>query len=156
LAVTGIVYQAAAYVLMKAGAFLIITLLIYYYGIYTREDIRGFGKVNPFMAFVFTVLLLSLAGIPPTAGFIAKVYLFQAAVDAGMAWLAFVGLLNSAFAVAYYLWIIKEMYLEEPKGNVKPKDTGYLVPTFAVGLLALLTVVFGIWVTPIATASISF
>ncbi len=156
LAVTGIVYQAAAYVLMKAGAFLIITLLIYYYGIYTREDIRGFGKVNPFMAFVFTVLLLSLAGIPPTAGFIAKVYLFQAAVDAGMAWLAFVGLLNSAFAVAYYLWIIKEMYLEEPKGSVKPKDTGYLVPTFAVGLLALLTVMFGIWVTPIATASISF
>jgi NADH-quinone oxidoreductase subunit N len=155
LAVTGIVYQAAAYVLMKAGAFLIITLLIYYYGIHTREDIRGFGKVNPFMAFVFTVLLLSLAGIPPTAGFIAKVYLFQAAVDAGMAWLAFIGLLNSAFAVAYYLWIIKEMYLEEPS-ITKAKNTDFIVPTIAIGILAGLTILFGVWVTPIVKASVLF
>ena len=108
------------------------------------------------MAFVFTVLLLSLAGVPPTAGFIAKVYLFQAAVDANMAWLAFVGLLNSAFAVAYYLWIIKEMYLEEPKGVERPKDTSFLIPTVAIGLLALLSVVFGIWVTPIVNASLAF
>ena len=156
LAVTGIVYQAVAYVLMKAGAFLIVTLLIYYYGIKTREELRGFGKVNPFMAFVFTILLLSLAGVPPTAGFIAKVYLFQAAVDANMTWLAFIGLLNSAFAVAYYLWIIKEMYLEDPKGAIKPKDTSFLLPTMAIGLLAVLTVLFGIWVTPIVKASIAF
>ena len=156
LAVTGIVYQAVAYILMKAGAFLIVTLLIYYYGIRTREELRGFGKVNPFMAFVFTILLLSLAGVPPTAGFIAKVYLFQAAVDANMAWLAFVGLLNSAFAVAYYLWIIKEMYLEEPKGIGKPKDSSFLVPTMAIGMLAVLTIIFGIWVTPIVNASLAF
>ena len=156
LAVTGIVYQAVAYILMKAGAFLIVTLLIYYYGIRTREELRGFGKVNPFMAFVFTVLLLSLAGVPPTAGFIAKVYLFQAAVDANMAWLAFIGLLNSAFAVAYYLWIIKEMYLEEPKGIEKPKDSSFLAPTMAIGMLAVLTVIFGIWVTPIVNASLAF
>jgi len=156
LAVTGIVYQAAAYVLMKAGAFLIVTLLIFYYKIYTREELRGFAKVNPFMAFVFTVLLLSLAGIPPTAGFIAKVYLFQAAVDAGMAWLAFIGLLNSAFAVAYYLWIIKEMYLEEPQGVKKAKDSSFLVPTVAIAILAALSVLFGIWVTPIVKASALF
>jgi len=155
LAITGIVYQAVAYILMKAGAFLIVTLLIYYYGIKTREELKGFGKVNPFMALVFTILLLSLAGVPPTAGFIAKVYLFQAAVDAGMAWLAFVGLLNSAFAVAYYLWIIKEMYLEEPKTVEKPKDTSFIVPNTAVATLALLTVIFGIWVTPIVKASIA-
>jgi proton-translocating NADH-quinone oxidoreductase chain N len=156
LAITGIVYQAVAYVLMKAGAFLIVTLLIAYYGIKTREQLRGFGKVNPFMAFVFTILLLSLAGVPPTAGFIAKVYLFQAAVDAGMAWLAFIGLLNSAFAVAYYLWIIKEMYLEEPKGISKPKDTSFVVPTAAIAMLAILTVIFGIWVTPVVKASVLF
>jgi len=156
LAITGIVYQAVAYILMKAGAFLIVTLLIYYYGIKTREQLRGFGKVNPFMAFIFTVLLLSLAGVPPTAGFIAKVYLFQAAVDAGMAWLAFIGLLNSAFAVAYYLWIIKEMYLEEPQGVEKPRDLSFLVPTLAVGMLAVLTVIFGIWVTPVVKASLAF
>ncbi|NPB05865.1 MAG: NADH-quinone oxidoreductase subunit N [Aquificae bacterium] len=156
LAVTGIVYQAVAYILMKAGAFLIVTLLIYYYGIKTREQLRGFAKVNPFMALIFTVLLLSLAGVPPTAGFIAKVYLFQAAVDAGMAWLAFIGLLNSAFAVAYYLWIIKEMYLEEPQGISKPSDRSFVVPTTAIGLLAVLTVLFGIWVAPIVQASLAF
>ena len=156
LAITGIVYQAVAYILMKAGAFLIVTLLIYYYGIKTRQELRGFGKVNPFMALVFTILLLSLAGVPPTAGFIAKVYLFQAAVDAGMAWLAFVGLLNSAFAVAYYLWIIKEMYLEEPQTVKKPSDTSFITPTLAIGLLAALSVIFGIWVTPVVNASIAF
>ncbi len=156
LAITGIVYQAVAYILMKAGAFLIVTLLIYYYGIKTRQELRGFGKVNPFMALVFTILLLSLAGVPPTAGFIAKVYLFQAAVDAGMAWLAFVGLLNSAFAVAYYLWIIKEMYLEEPQTVKKPSDTSFITPTLAIGLLAVLSVIFGIWVTPVVNASIAF
>jgi len=156
LAVTGIVYQAAAYVLMKAGAFLVVTLLIYYYGIKTRQDLRGFAKVNPFMAFVFTVLLLSLAGVPPTAGFIAKVYLFQAAVDAGMAWLAFIGLLNSAFAVAYYLWIIKEMYLEEPSAPKRPSDSSFVVPTAAIALLAGLTVLFGIWVAPIVKAAVAF
>jgi len=156
LAVTGIVYQAVAYILMKAGAFLIVTLLIYYYGIQTREQLRGFGKVNPFMAFVFTILLLSLAGVPPTAGFIAKVYLFQAAVDANMAWLAFIGLLNSAFAVAYYLWIIKEMYLEEPQNVAKPSDKSFVVPTAAIGLLAILTIIFGIWVTPIVQTSQAF
>ncbi len=156
LAITGIVYQAVAYILMKAGAFLVITLLIYYYGLHTREDIRGFGKVNPFMALIFTILLLSLAGVPPTAGFIAKVYLFQAAVDAGMAWLAFIGLLNSAFAVAYYLWIIKEMYLEEPSDIRKPATAEFLVPTTAVGMLAALSVLFGIWVTPVVKASTLF
>ena len=155
LAITGIVYQAVAYILMKAGAFLIVTLLIYYYGIKTREELRGFGKVNPFMAFIFSILLLSLAGVPPTAGFIAKVYLFQAAVDAGMTWLAFIGLLNSAFAVAYYLWIIKEMYLEEPKGIEKPKDVSFIIPNTAIATLALLTIIFGIWVTPIVKASSS-
>jgi len=156
LAITGIVYQAVAYILMKAGAFLIVTLLIYYYGIQTREQLRGFGKVNPFMAFVFTILLLSLAGVPPTAGFIAKVYLFQAAVDAHMAWLAFIGLLNSAFAVAYYLWIIKEMYLEEPRNVAKPSDKSFIVPTAAIGLLAVLTIIFGIWVSPIVQTTQTF
>ena len=156
LAITGIVYQAVAYILMKAGAFLIVTLLIYYYGIQTREQLRGFGKVNPFMAFVFTILLLSLAGVPPTAGFIAKVYLFQAAVDAHMAWLAFIGLLNSAFAVAYYLWIIKEMYLEEPQNVAKPSDKSFIVPTAAIGLLAVLTIIFGIWVSPIVQTTQTF
>ena len=66
------------------------------YNVTRREELRGFGKVNPFMAFVFTILLLSLAGVPPTAGFIAKVYLFQAAVDANMTWLAFIGLPNTS------------------------------------------------------------
>jgi len=156
LAITGIVYQAAAYILMKAGAFLIVALLIYYYGIRTREEIRGFAKVNPFMAFVFTILLLSLAGVPPTAGFIAKVYLFQAAVDAGMAWLAFIGLINSAFALAYYLWIIKEMYLEEPQEITKPSSKTFLMPTLAISILSFLTILFGIWVSPIAKASLFF
>ena len=68
------------------------------------------------MALVLTIFLLSLVGIPPTAGFVGKFYLFGAAVRAGYFWLAVIGVLNSAMAAYYYLRIVVVMYMREPEG----------------------------------------
>ena len=81
------------------------------------------------MALVFSIFLLSLVGIPPTAGFVGKFYLFGAAVREGWIWLAIIGVLNSALAAYYYLRIIVYMYMREPAGaptEVTPSMAGVL------------------------------
>ena len=91
------------------------------------------------------------------AGFISKVFVFTAAVNAGMTWLALVGLLNSAFSVAYYIWIAKQMYLEEPtleKPVNAPTDKRLIVIPLAV--MAVLLVILGIWINPVLDASSAF
>ena len=69
----------------------------------------------PITSFCLAISLLGLAGFPPLNGFWSKLVLFGAAVDGGYAWLAFIGLINSAISVAYYLLVIKRMYMDESK-----------------------------------------
>jgi NADH-quinone oxidoreductase subunit N len=76
------------------------------------DSFNGLAKTNPFLAFVMTVALLSLAGIPPTAGFFAKYYIFTAAFQAGHAWLVLVAILASLIGVYYYFKIIIAMYFK--------------------------------------------
>ena len=80
------------------------------------EDFGGLAARQPWLAVALTVFLLSLIGIPPTAGFVGKFYLFGAAVRSGYIWLAVIGVLNSAVAAYYYLRIIVYMYMREPDG----------------------------------------
>ncbi len=75
------------------------------------EDFYGLNKRSPYLALVMLFALLSLGGIPPTAGFLGKFFVFRAAVDAGYWWLALIGILNAFVALYYYLGIIKYMYL---------------------------------------------
>jgi NADH-quinone oxidoreductase subunit N len=75
------------------------------------SDFRGLGRRQPVAAFAMLLFLLSLGGIPPTVGFFGKLYLFAAAVHAGYAWLAVVGVIMSAVSLYYYFRIVKEMYL---------------------------------------------
>ncbi len=77
------------------------------------DSFNGLTKTNPFLAFVMTVALLSLAGIPPTAGFFAKYYIFTAAFQAGYAWLVLVAILASLIGVYYYFRIIIAMYFKQ-------------------------------------------
>ncbi len=81
------------------------------------KDYAGLGKSNPFMAAAMTVFMLSLTGIPPTLGLVGKFYLFSAVVDAGMYWLAIVGVLTSLISAYYYLRVVVIMYMHagEPK-----------------------------------------
>jgi len=86
-----------------------------------------------------TVFLFSLAGVPPTAGFMAKFYVFSAAVKGGYYWLAVIGVLNSAVAAYYYLRVLVYMYFREPKEGI---ETGY--PSLA-GALAILLALWGVF-----------
>jgi NADH-quinone oxidoreductase subunit N len=84
------------------------------------KDFAGLSRTNPLLAFFFAMLLFSLAGIPPLAGFFAKWYVFVAAIKANLFTLAVVGVLSSVVGAFYYLSIIKVMYFEEPAGKLDP------------------------------------
>ena len=75
------------------------------------KDLSGLSRRSPFLALVMLLAVLSLSGIPPTAGFFGKFFVFKAAVDAGMWWLALIGILNAFVGLYYYLTIVKYMYL---------------------------------------------
>lgn len=82
------------------------------------EDYAGLAKREPLAAFFMLMFLVSLAGIPPTAGFIGKFYIFMAAVNGGMTWLAIVAVIFAAISAFYYLRIVMVMYMREPEGTV--------------------------------------
>ena len=105
LAVPGIILFAAAYVAMNLGAFAIVMIA-------GREldDMTGFGRKRPIAGAAMVIFLLSLTGIPPLFGFVGKVYLFAAAVEAGFLWLVVIGILNSVLALGVYLRIVVPMY----------------------------------------------
>ena len=83
-------------------------------------DLAGLSKTNPMMAFMLAMLLFSLAGIPPLAGFFAKFYVFLAAIESGLYVLAVIGVLASVVGAYYYLRIIKIMYFDEPARGFEP------------------------------------
>jgi NADH-quinone oxidoreductase subunit N len=93
-------------------AFAVIVLFAEATGSETIADLGGLNRRNPWLALMLTIALLSLAGIPPAAGFFGKFYLFTAAVEANLVWLAIIGVLNSIVALYYYLVVIKVMYVD--------------------------------------------
>ena len=135
-----VLFYLLVYTFTTAGAFGVVLLLERDGREAVRiEDFGGLAARHPVMALALTILLLSLIGIPPTAGFVGKFYLFGAAVRAGQIWLAVIGVLNSAVAAYYYLRLIVYMYMREP-------ETGQptaLVPSFA-GCVALIVAVWGV------------
>jgi NADH-quinone oxidoreductase subunit N len=111
----------AIYVAMTLGSFAII-LAMKRNGQAMEQisDFAGLSRTNPLLAFFFAMLLFSLAGIPPLAGFFAKFYVFVAAIKAGLFTLAVVGVLASVVGAFYYLTIIKVMYFDEPLETLDP------------------------------------
>src|SRR3974390_35597 len=81
------------------------------------SDLAGLTRTQPTMAFFLAMLLFSLAGIPPLAGFFAKFYVFLAAIKAGLYTLAVIGVVTSVVGAYYYLAIVKLMYFDEPVGK---------------------------------------
>jgi NADH-quinone oxidoreductase subunit N len=139
-------FYLAAYTFMNIGAFAVVTFVA---GRGERHvelmDLAGLSRRSPVMAAVLSIFLLSLTGVPLTAGFFGKFYIFKAALDANLVWLAVLGLLNSAVAAYYYLRIIVMMYMHEPSGEAEP------LPAPAFGLrLALLASVAGTFVLGVA------
>ena len=131
-----VLFYLLAYTFTTAGTFGVITLCVRAgEEAVDVRDYAGLGRRHPVLAFALALLLLSLVGIPPLAGFVGKFYLFGAAVRAGFVWLAVLGVLNSAIAAYYYLRVIVTMYMQEPDGqsaSVAPSFAGGLALTIAV------------------------
>jgi len=109
----GILFYMLSYAFMNIGAFAIVVLVAKQGETNGNvQDFAGLGHKRPALAAVMTLFLFSLAGMPPTAGFIGKFYLFSGAVEAGYVWLAVIGVLNSAASVYYYLRVMVYMYMK--------------------------------------------
>ena len=139
--------MAIAYIFMQSAVFLLLDTLRKHYDVVTLDDIRGLSKNNKLLSFLFSVQLLSLAGIPLLAGFLGKVVVFYAGVDAGLWYVVLIALLNSALSVGYYAWIIKHMYFDEEQ-NLKAVYQGKLV-FVAQFILLLGTLYFGVFASTV-------
>ncbi len=125
-------YYLAAYLFMNLAAFAVVAQLERQTGSDRIDGVRGLGRRAPLPAAVLALALLSLAGIPPLAGFAGKVLVLTAAIDGGMAWLAVLAALNMVIALAYYLGVIAQMYLSPPPEPALPHETGSLGPWTAL------------------------
>jgi NADH-quinone oxidoreductase subunit N len=137
--VQGIIVYMAIYLAMTLGAFACI-LGMRRRGVWLEniEDLSGASRHAPFMAFCFAMMMFSLAGIPPLAGFFAKLYVFAAAVQAGFYVLAVIGVVTSVVGAYYYLRIVKVMYFDdavEPFDPMAAGVKGVLIASTAVVVL---------------------
>ncbi len=137
LTLPGIIVFAAAYLAMNLGAFAIIMIAGR-----TLDELRGFGRRRRLAGLAMVLFLLSLTGIPPLFGFVGKVYLFGAAIEAGFLWLAVIGILNSVLALGVYLRIIVPMY-GASDGEGDTASGGGALLTFVWVLAAVVTLLMG-------------
>jgi NADH-quinone oxidoreductase subunit N len=153
-ALAGILFYLAAYSATAIGAFAVV-------GAVERrgraddepadtwdlERFAGLGRRRPALAFAMAVFMLSLAGIPPTAGFVGKLYIFQAAVGAQLYGLAVVGVLTSVAGAYYYLRVLVYMYMRPAEGEAEPVSAPAMA--LALGAAVLVVVVLGIVADPV-------
>lgn len=136
------------YAIMNIGAFFIVMLIANRIGSENIDDYDGLGFKAPLLGVSLGIFLVSLTGIPPTAGFIGKLYLFIALVDANMIAVAVIALLNTVVSLYYYIRVLKHMYLVKPSTEppvIKPSFNNLIF----VLILAVPTIIFGIYFTPI-------
>ncbi|MBF0092976.1 MAG: NADH-quinone oxidoreductase subunit N, partial [Alphaproteobacteria bacterium] len=113
--VRSVLIYMAIYLAMNVGVFAVIISMRHKgRGVEDIDDLAGLSKTNPLVALALAILMFSMAGIPPMAGFLGKFYVFMTAVEAHMYTLAVIGVLTSAVGAYYYLRIIKIMYFDEP------------------------------------------
>jgi NADH-quinone oxidoreductase subunit N len=139
-------YYLATYLFMNLGAFLVVAQIERATGSDTFKAASGLSQWAPGSAAVLALSLLSLAGIPPLAGFAGKVFLLKATLQGGLGWLAAIAVVNMALGLYYYVIVIAEMYLKPPSQSVTlPTGGGY---TFAIVLGLSGTFILGILPAP--------
>lgn len=145
---TSMLFYLLVYSLMTIGSFAVVSVLEAKEDtILLVDDLKGIAKRYPMLAFVFTVILLSLAGLPPTVGFFGKLYLIVTTIEQGFLWIAIMAMVSSAIGVYFYLRPIVVMYMME--GSITPinKNT-YLSQSVAV-VMAMAMIVFGVLAAPL-------
>lgn len=133
------VYYVLVYGLMSAAAFGLIVLLSRS-GVEIEHinDLKGLSKRNPWLAFMMMIVLFSMAGVPPTVGFLTKLLVLKALVDVHMTWVAILGLLFAVIGAFYYLRIVKVMYFDEPIDATPVKLPRIATLVFSANCLSLL------------------
>jgi NADH-quinone oxidoreductase subunit N len=154
--VQGVLVYMLIYLVTTLGVFACV-LAMRRKGVYveTISDLAGLGRTNKGHAFVLAMLMFSLAGIPPLAGFFGKLFVFLAAVKAGLWVLAIIGVIASVVGAYYYLRIIKIMYFDEPVAAFDRTDGEVQWVIYAAGAFSLLFVVFAQPLLSIASAAAS-
>ncbi len=136
-------FYVFAYAFMNIGAFaVLIALEKAGEGDVEQERFNGIGSRLPWLALAMSIFMFSLAGIPPLVGFFSKFFVFKAAVDTGWAWLAVVGMVNSAISAYYYLRVVVAMYFNEGEAVERQRWAGINV---SVAIAAVGTVIVGLY-----------
>jgi NADH-quinone oxidoreductase subunit N len=149
--VQGVLVYMAIYVAMTLGTFaVILSMRRGDEAVEEIADLAGLAHTHPGMAFFLAMLLFSLAGIPPLAGFFAKFYVFLAAIKAGLYTLAVLGVLASVVGAYYYLVIIKIMYFDEPAPNFRPMPAELKL---VLGVTGLFNLFFFVYPAPLLNAA---
>lgn len=141
-AASGMLFYLAAYYLMNLGAFSIAILVsrARENGDYQLDDYQGLAAQKPMFALAMTIFMVSLAGIPPTAGFFGKLFVFSAAVKAGYIWLVVIAVLNSVISAFYYLRLVVYMYMKPQTataGSMRAPATAVVIAFCAIAIVAL-------------------
>ena len=148
--VYGIMVYIFVYLFMNLGAFFVLIYVQSEIGGETFNDFDGLGWKMPFLGIVMTLFMVSLTGLPPTAGFIGKFYIFASVIEAGPQyyWLVFVGVVNSVVSLYYYIRVVKHMYLVGERSESIGLPSSHLV-TLVLIVLAIPTFVFGWYFNPL-------
>lgn len=132
------------YAFMNMGAFAVVIMLrTEGFKGDSITDYEGLAKTHPFLSALMLIFMFSLTGIPPTAGFIGKLYVFMAAINAGYTWLVLVAVVFSVISAYFYLRIVMYMYMREPKVDVATSQSGTL--GIALGVTAVMVLAIGVY-----------
>jgi NADH-quinone oxidoreductase subunit N len=143
--VTAALVYLMVYAFMQLGAFAIVAMLRRRDVIGDQlKDLTGLYSTHPASAAAMLIFMLSLGGIPPTAGFMGKFWIFGAAIEAGYIWLAVIGVLNSAVSLYYYVRVVVFMWIATPEEEPAPLHVSPAIAA-ALALMAVATIVFGVY-----------
>jgi NADH-quinone oxidoreductase subunit N len=151
LGASSVLFFAAAYAFTNLGAFVAIIAISQKIGSDEIKDYAGMWKRAPFLAVALAFCLVSLTGIPPTAGFFGKLYIFYAGVQADLVWLVIIGVLNTVASAFYYLSVARQMFLGEAEDgrSIRPSPS----IAMALGTTTIGVLVFGIIPSPLLSAA---
>jgi NADH-quinone oxidoreductase subunit N len=153
LGASAVLFYLFAYAFMNVGAFAVLIAVGRFDGVAgggeTLDDLSGLAARKPGLAAAMALFMLSLAGVPPLVGFLAKFYVFSAAVEAGLVWLAVFGVINSVVSAYYYLRVVVVIYMREGQVPAEGKAPVCLALQVGVGVAAVAIVLLGLWPAPI-------
>jgi NADH-quinone oxidoreductase subunit N len=139
---SGVLFFLAGYALTNLGAFIAIVIISNTINSDEISDFSGMGKRAPLLALALTLCLISLIGIPPAAGFMAKFFIFRAAAANGLLWLVIIAVINSVISAYYYLRVVKVMWFNEPASPDKVPSS--ILPKIALIICCLGVLLLGI------------